>query len=551
MTRTYDVVVLGSGAAGLTAAFVAASKGLAVGLFEKSGELGGTSAWSGGQVWVPNNSQQADVGAEDSDDEAFTYMMSLSRGLLDPAIVRQYIETGPRMLDFLNEHADAGFHVVPGYPDYHPNNPGGKPGGGRTLEVPLFPFSRLGDWAAKVTDSPYLPKYLELAETPMGSAVPAVLDPAEIERRSRDDERGMGQALIGRLLLAAMNAGVDISTSHRAKELTVDDGKIVGVVCDTADGEVRIQAREAVVLATGGFEWNPDLKKTYLRGPLTLPVTMPTCEGDGLRIAMQVGADLQNMREAWWTPVAELPEGINRMNRVMVNADRTRPRSIMVNREGRRFTNEAASYNAVGGAFHQEDVTSFDYVNLPAWLIFDHEHATRYGSVSQPYSENMPWLTKGKTLEELGEKTGIPSDQLLETVEHFNANVDEGVDPDFHRGESAHDLWWGDPYAKGRIEGTLGRIDRGPYYALKLDIGSLGTKGGPKIDANARVIGLDGQPIEGLYAAGNVSSPMGMSYAGAGATLGCCLVFGFLAAENIVERARSEPREETLWKVVG
>ena len=242
---------------------------------------------------------------------------------------------------------------------------------------------------------------------------------------------------------------------------------------------------------------------------------------------------LQNMREAWWIPVVELPPGINSMNREMINGDRTRPRSIMVNRKARRFTNEAADYNSIGGAFHQEDVTAMEYANLPCWLIFDHAHLMQYGSAMRPYTGTTPpWLTEAPSLSALADALGIPSAELERTVQRWNENVAGGSDPDFHRGESAHDRWWGDPYRKGQIEGTLGPIADAPFYAMELSIGTIGTKGGPKIDTDARVIDLDGSVISGLYAAGNVSSPMGATYGGPGGTLGPGMTFGWLAGRH-------------------
>jgi succinate dehydrogenase/fumarate reductase flavoprotein subunit len=252
-------------------------------------------------------------------------------------------------------------------------------------------------------------------------------------------------------------------------------------------------------------------------------------------MSMRAGAMLGNMGEAWWIPAADLPEGINDMNRAMINADRTRPRSIMVNRDGRRFTNEAANYNAFGGAFRQEDTFRFEYANLPCWLIFDQEYLRRYGTIGPwPPGENPPpWLPGFGTIAELAEHLGIPADALTETVERWNANVARGVDPDFHRGESAHDRWWGDPAYKGDPRGTLGPLDTPPYYAISIKSGALGTKGGPQTDAHARVLDLDGNPIPGLYAAGNVmASPFGMTYGGAGGTLGPAMVFGYLAAQH-------------------
>ncbi len=221
------------------------------------------------------------------------------------------------------------------------------------------------------------------------------------------------------------------------------------------------------------------------------------------------------------------------MNREMINGDRTRPRSIMVNRSGRRFTNEAANYNAIGGAFHQDDVNAFDYANIPAWLIFDHTHLERYGSMMRPYSgATPPWLTEAPTLAELADRLGLPRAELEGTVERWNTNVASGIDPDFHRGESAHDRWWGDPYQKGKVEGTLGPISDGPFYAMELSIGTIGTKGGPKTDVNAQVIDLDGHLIPGLYAVGNASSPLGAAYGGPGGTLGPGMSLGWIAGRH-------------------
>ncbi|MCU1476746.1 MAG: putative oxidoreductase [Subtercola sp.] len=538
VTDIYDVVVLGSGAAGLTAAFTAAHGGAKVAIFEKNDKLGGTTAWSGGHLWVPNNGLPGSA-AGDSEEEAMTYLLSLGRGVLDEHLARALVHNGRTMVEFLNEKAETEFFVTEEFPDYHPSNVGGRPGGGRTIEVAIFPFDELGEWADKVTMSPYLPPYLTMSESPLGATVPKPPSEEEIARRAIRQERGSGQGLVGRLLRANLREGVDLFLEHRAASFIVEAGRVIGVTLSTPDGEKRVLARKGVVLATGGFEWNDELKRTFLRGALTHPVSIPTNEGDGLIMAMKIGAALQNMREAWWSPVAALPEGMNSMNRMMINADRTRPRSIIVNKKGRRFTNEAASYNAIGGAFHQEEVTAFEYANLPSWLVFDHEYFRRFGSAGRQLAslagEAPPWLVTADSLPELADKLGIPGDELVKTVDRWNENVRAKYDPDFHRGESAHDLWWGDPLAKGAIEGTLGEIDTAPYYALRLEIGSLGTKGGPKVDVDARVIDLDGNPIIGLYAAGNVSSPTGMAYAGAGGTLGPGMTAGYLAGTHVAQ----------------
>ncbi|MFG1921980.1 FAD-dependent oxidoreductase [Cryptosporangium sp. NPDC048952] len=520
----YDVVVLGSGAAGLTAAFTAAREGARVALFEKHERLGGTTAWSGGHVWIPAHHHMTEP---DSVEDGVTYLMSLSRGLLDERLIRAFVEAGPQMIAYLERHGGVEFFGVPGLPDYHPEHPGGKPGGGRTLGAGLFPFVDLGEWRERVEVSPYYAVDLRMDETPLGSAVPKPPTEEERARRAERDERGMGGGLVGWLLAACLRAGVEIELGARAVELVAEDGRVRGV--RLASGR-EVRAHRAVILATGGFEWNEELRRTFLRGPVSMPTSIPTNTGDGLRMALGVGAALQNMREAWWIPVTALPPGVNGMDREMVNGDRTRPRSILVNRRARRFTNEAANYNAIGGAFHQEDVNAFGYANLPAYLIFDHTYLERYGSIARPYSgATPPWLTEAPTLAGLAEGLGLPGDALERTVARWNANVAAGVDPDFGRGASAHDRWWGDPYRKGSIDGTLGPITDPPFYAMELSIGTIGTKGGPKTDADARVVDHDGAVIPGLFAVGNVSSPMGAAYGGPGGTLGPAMTFAWRA----------------------
>ncbi len=533
MMKDYDVVVLGTGAAGFTAAIAAHEQGARVAIFEKWDKVGGTSAWSGGQVWVPNNRQMAELGKADSFDDAVTYLMSMSNGLIEREMAEAFVAAGPKMVEFIEGVSPVKFQCVPDFPDYHPEQPGGKPGGGRTLECPPFSFYKLGEWRDKVTISPYWPNmHVTVGETTLCQAIPQDLPEEVKESRKENDERGLGQALIARLLRGCLDRGIEPQVNCRAVELVMKDGGVAGLILEGPDGRFEVSTRN-VVLATGGFDWNEDFKTAFLRGPLDTSVAVPTNTGDGLKMAMKVGASLGNMREAWWMPVVEGP--VNSAGKALFTSERTLPGSIMVNRQGKRFTNEAANYNAFGAAFHEQDSTSCSYVNRPAWVLFNQNFYDKWGFAqgrgSTPVGGRAPdWITSGETLDELAGKLGIPEGALGATVERWNANVAGGSDPDFDRGESWYDRWWGDPWNKGKPEATLGPIEGGPYYAVEVKSGAIGTKGGPKTDTVARVLDLDKKPIPGLYAAGNVmASPMGMTYGGGGGTLGPGMVFGWLA----------------------
>jgi len=535
-----DVVVLGTGAAGLTAAITAHEHGAQVGLFEKAERVGGTTAWSGGAVWIPCNPHQTAHGIEDSREEALDYLGSLSLGMIDPELAARFVDAGPEMVTFVEKHSPVAFELVEGFPDYHPERPGGKPRGGRSLECPLYSFEALGPWAERVTTGRQLAAgaqgaAMKLSETPLGHAAPDGVPPEELSRRRARDERGLGQSLVGRLLRGCLDRGIEPRTEHRAAELLTTDGRVTGVRFDTPAGGHVVHADRGVVLATGGFEWDQDLARTFLRGPLDRPVSVPTNTGDGLRMAMRLGVSLGNMREAWWTATIDVPDVDGELIPWMINGERTRPRTIMVNRYGCRFANEAANYNAFGAAFHVIDPTTYDYANRPAWMIFDRGYIDRYAIGSWDGSAPTPgWVIEAPTVEALAEAIGVPPDGLRATIDRWNDHVRQGADPDFGRGHSAHDQWWGDPDLTGGTDANLGPLDAAPYYAVESHSAALGTKGGPRTTADAQVLDLDGQPIPGFYAAGNVmASVMGMTYGGAGGTLGPAMVFGYLAGRHV------------------
>ena len=272
--------------------------------------------------------------------------------------------------------------------------------------------------------------------------------------------------------------------------------------------------------------------QSFLRGPMVHPPSHRDNQGDGLKMVMKLGAALGNMREAWWVPVMVEPgEGPDAAPVVrLVLRERTLPRSLMVNRKGRRFANEATNYNAFGAAFHEFDSTEFEYRNLPCWLIVDGGYVRRYGGFGRPAGAFPEVAVKAATVSELATRIGVPAEALDETVRRFNRQVAEGRDADFARGESAYDGWSGDQGRYPDVAATLGPLDEPPYYAIEVHSSSLGTKGGPRTDTDGAVLDVDGAPINGLYAAGNaMSAPTGMVYGGAGGTLGPAVTFGYLA----------------------
>jgi succinate dehydrogenase/fumarate reductase flavoprotein subunit len=523
----YDVVVLGTGAAGLVTALAAAELGASVGLFEKAAVVGGTTAVSGGGCWVPGNDRMAEVGATDSRSDALAYLDSLSFGLIRPEFAAAFVDDAPSTFRWLEDVTPLRMRVVAGYPDYHPERPGGRPGGGRTLEPELFSYRLLEEWSDRVVAGHRNP-HLMLSDTTLGGGT-GVLDADVVAHRAAEDLRGCGAALVGPLLRALLDRGVVPVCGVRAVELLVSDGRVTGVRLDGEAGPREVRARNGVVLATGGFEWDAGLVRDFLRGPMTSPASLPTNEGDGLRMAMDLGAGLSNMAHAWWAPVVEIPgdEVLGRQHATLLNRERTLPRSIMVNRRGRRFTNEASNYNALGGAFHQLDAVEFDFVNLPCWLVFDRTYLDRYGFRSVAPGGTPPsWIVSAPTVADLAVALGLPADALVATVERWNDSVAAGDDGDFARGRSAYDVWSGDSAARGRPESTLGPIDAPPYFAVQVRSGTLGTSGGATTDVDGRVLDAHGEPIGGLFAAGNVmAAPTAMAYGGAGGTLGPIITF--------------------------
>ena len=536
-----DVVVLGSGAAGLVAAMAAADSGASVALVEKSDLIGGTTAMSGGIIWMPVNHLQAPAGIADSREQALAYLDALSLGQIDSDMAATLVDAGPEALRYLDEHTPCQFHLIEGYPDYHPSHPGGLPGGGRSLDNALFSYDELGDWAQRIRNDRGAHPIM-LTETPLGGA--SELPPADVlVARAQRNEFGMGLGLTGALLRGLLDRGVEPMLRAPAARLITHEP--TGQSRPDAEASVRVRGVEladgrviragAVIIATGGFEWNSELTAAFLRGPMTAPAGAPTNTGDGLNMAMEAGARLGNMSSAWWVPVVRVPgeESFGHPRVRLILLERTRPGSIMVNGAGVRFTNEAGNYNAMGGAFHTFDPARFGYPNLPCWLVFDHRHKVSYDVAGVPPGVDAPsWMACAETLEGLAAEIGVPAPALASTVARFNVDASQGRDTEFGRGDSAYDTFNGDQRIPG-IGATLGPLETAPYYATEIELGSLGTNGGPKTDTRCRVLANAGGVIDGLYAAGNaMAAPTGMLYGGAGGTLGPAITTGFIAGRD-------------------
>ncbi len=511
-----EVVVVGSGAAGLVAALTAAREGADVTVLEATPTVGGTTALSGGVAWLPANRHMAELGIEDDQASARRYLDNFALGDVDPALLDVFVADAPGVADLLEDTTPIGWQPLP-LPDYHADLPGGRLGG-RSLDVsPFTPSAEVGR-RVRAPNSWRLPA--TQAELKFGALTREVM-----EQRRRDGVQTMGSALVGGLLTAVLDAGVDVRTDARATELIVDQGRVVGVRGDGVD------ARGAVVLASGGFERDPALARAFLRAPVTGLAGAPGARGDGLRMAMTVGADLGNMSEAWWSPTYAVPgdqvDGAS-LHRLLLY-ERSWPGSLMVDRFGRRFVNEASNYNDVGRTLQDFDAATFTFPRARSWMIFDQAYRSSYHVGPLLRDEPDPeWIVVADDLASLAAKLGIDAGHLAETVERFNANAARGEDPDYGRGTYTYDKFAGDDRAPNS---TLAPLTKPPFYALAVEAGILGTKGGPRTDADARVLrAADRTPIPGLYAAGNAAaSPMGLAYPGAGGTIGPALVFGIRA----------------------
>lgn len=556
--HSYDVVVVGSGAAGMTAALTAAHHGLRVVVLEKAAHYGGSTARSGGGVWIPGNKALLASGRPDDREQARTYLHSIIGDVVPKDRIDTYIDRGAEAFDFVLDHTPLKMKWVPGYSDYYPEAPGGL-GQGRSCEPKPFNLKVLGAEKNNL-EPPY-------AKAPLN----VVVMQADYVRLNliRRHPKGMMRALrvgartylakfsgkeivgMGRAIIAAMRKGlldidVPVLLETPMTKLIVTDGVVTGVEALHKGEPTVFTARYGVVLGSGGFEHNAEMREKYQRAPITTEWTTGAAAntGDGILAGMDVGADVGFMEDAWWGPTV-----FKGGKPWFALAERNLPGCIMVNTRGKRFGNESAPYveavhTMYGGEYGQGEGPG---ENIPAWLVFDQRYRDRYLFAGLQPGQKFPsrWMeneniVKAATLAELAGVIGVPAENLASTVQRFNTFAETGKDADFGRGDSHYDRYYGDPTVKPNP--CLAEISQGPFYAAKIVPGDLGTKGGLVADSAGRVLREDGTTIPGLYASGNCATPvMGHTYAGPGATIGPAITFGYLSVLDIVERKKAQP----------
>ncbi|WP_116040974.1 3-oxosteroid 1-dehydrogenase [Amycolatopsis palatopharyngis] len=542
----FDVIVVGSGAAGMTAALAAARQGLDTVVIEKAGRFGGSTARSGGGVWIPGNEALRAAGVRDTPEQARQYLAAIVGDVVPAELRNAYLDHGPGVVEFVHRNTPLRLRWVRDYSDYHPEAPGGL-STGRSVEPRPLDGRILGPELANL-EPPYsaAPMGVPITQADFRWLSLIARHPKGILRLIRLGLRGlagrvagkrllsMGQALAAGLRAGLQQAGVPVWLDTPLLSLQVEDSRVTGVLVHRDGEEVLLRARAGVVLASGGFEHNEQMRVKYQRAPIGTEWTVgaEANTGDGINAGLALGAAVDLMDDAWWGPSIPLTGGP-----WFALAERSRPGCLMVNARGERFVNESAPYvEAVHAMYGPGDGPA---ENIPAWLVFDQRYRNRYMFTGLGPRQPLPgrWYKAGiaaraGTLAELAERIEIPAEALAATVSRFNSFATTGVDADFDRGASAYDHYYGDP--RNRPNPSLGPVDTAPYYAVRIVPGDLGTKGGLRTDAHARVLREDGSVIGGLYAAGNASAAvMGRTYAGPGATIGPAMVFGFLAAQHL------------------
>jgi 3-oxosteroid 1-dehydrogenase len=552
---TVDVVIVGSGGGGMVAALTTADAGASALVLEKQELLGGSTAMSGGIVWVPNNPVMRAEGVQDSYESAMSHFEAVV-GDVGPCSSFErrhaFLSAGPEMIAFLQQ-CGVGFVYCRGYSDYYSSAKGGHEVG-RGIEPVPFDGRVLGEWLAKL--QPGLAKSLGLAVmtnearslSHFNRDIRAFAISARVVLRTylaRLRRRALltnGASLIAQMLNIAIDRGVPVWAEASVEDLIVENGRVAGVRAVRAGAPVLIRARRGVVLASGGFAHNRAMREQYggdQPNRARWSIANPGDTGEVLEAAMRIGAKTDLMDEAWWLPSPRT----GRFGQSTLDQARQRPRTIYVDAAGQRFVNESNSYMEVGKEMYARDRTSRA---VPCWLIFDDRYRERYAHLrSRPgrfprklFEGGM--LKQAWTLDDLARMCDIDPAGLTETVERFNRNAVQGIDPDYGRGESAYNRALGDP--NRRVHPCLGPIDEPPYYAVQVVPSDVGTCGGLVTNEHAQVVGQDDQPIEGLYATGNgTATVMGRHYLGPGASIANTMVFGYVAARHATRENGTVP----------
>jgi 3-oxosteroid 1-dehydrogenase len=556
--HTVDVLVVGSGGGGMTAALKADASGLDTLVVEKSAYFGGSTALSGGGIWVPGAPAQRRTGYAPSPDDVLTYLRHITDGLVSDARLRQYVEAAPKMMAFLEQLSGwLQFVWKPGYADYYPESPGGS-ALGSTINVPPIDLRKLGaDEQNLLAPQALAPRgiwlgpkelrsFYQVRQSWAGKAVLVKLVWRMLRARVfRERIAAIGQSLTARLRLAMKDRGIPLWLSSPLTRLITDpDGSVTGAVIARNGSSLQIRARRGVILATGGFDHDLAWRKQH-QPVVTQDWSFgnPAARGDGIRAGQQVGAAADLLDEAWWFPAIQWPDG---RLQFMLN-ERMMPSQFIVNGAGKRFINEAVPYMDFGHAMIEGQKSGVTHI--PCWLITDHRSWNRYviaGHLPLPKIPGAPvptgrrvpaaWLQSGvvkaaSSWAELATEIGVPADALEGTAERFNELARSGHDDDFNRGDSVYDNYYGDPTLTNP---NLYPLEMPPYYAFQIILGDLGTSGGLRTDEWARVLRADGTVVHGLYAVGNTAAAvMGRSYAGAGATIGPAMTFGYVAATHL------------------
>ena len=526
MTKMYDIpekwdlevdlVAMGGSSGGLAAVIKGHDLGLSTVLLEKSEYLGGGTALSGGILWVPFNHIMLEEGIEDCKDDAITHIRNTSHGRHDEAIANVFLNAGPDITRYMVEKTPLKL-TIDKSTDYYADNPGGKTRGRQ-----LFP------------DESIMATLLSEAEKdhPILSKVRPDPVPFFIGIRGKWAE---GRGLIGGLVLGCAERGIDIRTGVRGRRLIMQDGKVIGLRAEQDGKEICIKANKGVLLASGGFEWNQEMATRFINVENFRGMSPNSLEGDGHIMGMEAGAAIALMDHAIFQPMfhskGETVQGKPFYRPISYGY----PGNIIVNRHGKRCCNESF-YPDIGRAFVDYDKNLSQLSNAPLYSIYDHTEVTRSGMIMlKELTPDPDWLVQADTLEELAEKFGIPADNLVETVERFNRLSAEGHDPDFHRGESIYNKYWGSKQNEDFSPGpVLGPLETSPYYGIKLDLGSVGTQGGLVTNTDAQVINSQGEVISGLYGTSNTTAllTIGCMYT-SGACQSKSLFFGYLAAEHM------------------